>query len=270
MNASQKLAAKNAEGKIICVGLDADINKIPDSLRTLSNPILEFNKRIISATVQQAAAYKINFAFYEKFGSKGFDIIEQTIKLIPEDILIIADAKRGDIGNTSEMYARSVFDYFKCDAITVSPYMGFDSVQPFLKNASKLVFILALTSNPGSEDFEKLMLKDGSMVFQQVIKKALLWNENKNIGLVFGATKIDELKDNISLLGDLPVLLPGVGAQGAKLEDVTGIFNSAGRLNLLVNVSRGIIYKSSKDDFDSAAGVELKKMNQIVKNLLIM
>ncbi len=270
MNASQKLAAKNSEGKIICVGLDTDLNKIPDSLRSISNPILEFNKRIINATAEQAAAYKINFAFYEKFGSKGFDIIEQTIGLIPSDILIIADAKRGDIGNTSEMYARSVFEFFKCDAITVSPYMGFDSVQPFLRDDSKLVFILALTSNPGSEDFEKLILNDGSMVFQQVIKKALQWNENRNIGLVFGATKIEELKDNIALFGDLPVLLPGVGAQGGRLEDVLDVFKSADRLNLLVNVSRGIIYKSGKDDFDSAASAELEKMNQIVKKLLII
>ena len=270
MTAQEKLVKKNSEQKVICVGLDSDINKIPSHLRSFANPVLEFNRIIIENTCNYAAAYKINFAFYEKDGAGGFETIEKTIALIPEDIMIIADAKRGDIGNTSQMYASTVYNYFKCDAVTIHPYMGFDSVNPFLENKGKLNFILALTSNKGAEDFEKLKLLDGKMVYQRVIEKIKEWNLNKNCGIVFGATQIEELSANIKLIGDLPVLLPGVGAQGGSLEKVLQVFKANKRLNLLVNSSRGIIYKDNGDKFAESAKNEIIRLNEIVKNILQM
>ncbi|MFO7444967.1 MAG: orotidine-5'-phosphate decarboxylase [Ignavibacteriaceae bacterium] len=263
MTALEKLILKNDQNKFICIGLDTDINKIPSHLKDTDNPVLEFNKEIIKATSAHAAAFKINFAFYEREGAAGFETLEKTISLIDKDTLIIGDAKRGDIGNTSEMYADSIFNYFKCDASTIHPYMGEDSVLPFLKDENKLNFILALTSNPGANDFEKLKLADGSFLFQKVITKVKEWNKKNNCGIVFGATKIEELKDNISLFGNLPVLLPGVGAQGGSFEDVLSVFHNHRRKSFLVNVSRGIIYKSSGKDFASAAEDEVKRMNKI-------
>ncbi len=268
MNALEKLIKKNDEHKVICVGLDTDENKIPDHLKKTENPVLEFNRKIIKATAPFAAAYKINFAFYEYDGAEGFENLKATIELIPEDILIIADAKRGDIGNTSDMYAKSVFNYFNCDSITVNPYMGEDSVRPFLNYPDKLIFMLALTSNPGSFDFEKLKLDSGEYLFQKVIAKINKWNSQKNCGIVFGATQLEELKANIQSFKDLPVLLPGVGAQGGSLEDVLSTFKMHNRLNILINVSRGIIYKSSGRDFADAAGAEIDRMTNIAAKIL--
>ena len=219
MNALDKLQKKNNFKKFICVGLDTDIEKIPESLKSHTHPIFEFNREIINATKDYAAAYKFNFAFYEKDGTAGFQTLLNSIKLIPEDILIIGDAKRGDIGNTSKMYAKSVFEHFNCDAITINPYMGEDSVKPFLDFSNKLNFILALTSNSGANDIEKLNLEDGSFLYQKIIDKVKGWNKNNNCGIVFGATKSDELKDNLSRIDSLPILLPGIGAQGGNLEE---------------------------------------------------
>jgi orotidine-5'-phosphate decarboxylase len=268
MKSLQKLKNKNNEGKFICVGLDTDINKIPIHLHSLENPILDFNKKIINTTAEHAAAFKINFAFYEKFGSKGFDILFKTRQLIPDDILVIADAKRGDIGNTSKYYADSVFNYFTFDSLTINPYMGEDSVKPFLEYEDKLNFILALTSNPGAEDFEKLQLKDNSFVFQKVIEKVRSWNSKGNCGIVFGATKLQELQENIESFGNLPVLLPGIGAQGGNLEEVIKLFKKQKKFNLLINISRGIIYKDSSSDFSESAKQEIRSLNEKVKQLL--
>lgn len=268
MRSIKKLELKNAEGKFICVGLDTDLKKIPHFLHSAENPILEFNKKIIEATSEYTAAYKINFAFYEKLGSKGFDILLQTKELIPENILTIADAKRGDIGNTSNYYADAVFNQLNFDAITVNPYMGGDSVKPFLEYEEKLIFILALTSNPGAEDFEKLKLTDGSYLFQKVIQKVNIWNIKNNCGIVFGATKIIELSENINLFGSLPVLLPGVGAQGGSLEDVINLFNQNNKNNFLINISRGIIYKDNSAGFASEAEKEILSLNEKVFKLL--
>jgi orotidine-5'-phosphate decarboxylase len=266
MTALQKLNSANSEGKYICIGLDTNPDKIPASMRNESDPVFSFNKEIIKATKDFTAAYKLNFAFYEINGSAGFEALKSTIELIPENILIIGDAKRGDIGNTSRMYAESVFNWFRCDSVTVNPYMGTDSVQPFLNYNDKLIFILALTSNPGAEDFEKLKLSDGTYLFQRIIRKVKEWNKS-NCGIVFGATKLEELKDNIDLIGDLPVLLPGVGAQGGSLEEVVKVFGQKQRKNFLINVSRGIIYKSSGDNFASEAKKELLRMNDIVQSI---
>jgi orotidine-5'-phosphate decarboxylase len=268
MKASDKLKSKNRENKFICVGLDTDAEKIPQHLLHLDNPILEFNKKIIEATSDHTAAYKINFAFYEKLGSAGFDTLKKTVEIIHKDILIIGDAKRGDIGNTSKYYAESIFECFGFDSVTVNPYMGLDSVRPFLEYDDKLIFLLTLTSNPGADDFEKLQLNDGGFLFQNVIKKVKVWNEKGNCGIVFGATKIDELKENINSFEKLPVLLPGVGAQGAKLDDIMNVFIQHKKLNLLTNISRGIIYKDNSRNFATAARDEIIKLNNSVERLL--
>jgi orotidine-5'-phosphate decarboxylase len=267
MTSLEKLSAANQAGKFICIGLDTDIDKIPEHLRSEPDAVFSFNRAIIENTKDLAAAYKLNFAFYEKYGTEGFTALKETIKLIPDDILIIGDAKRGDIGNTSKMYAESVFNWFCCDSVTIHPYMGKDSVKPFLDFTDKLIFILALTSNPGAEDFEKLKLTDGSYVFQNVIKKVHEWN-NGNCGIVFGATKIEELKENIDIIGNLPVLLPGVGAQGGSLEEVAAVFKAKGRMDYIVNVSRGIIYKSHNKDFAEAARGELINLNTVCASYL--
>jgi orotidine-5'-phosphate decarboxylase len=269
MNALEKLQKKSNGSKFICVGLDPDLNKIPRHFKNLPNPILEFNKEIVSETYKEAAAYKINFAFYEKHGAKGFEILKETIEIIPDDILIIGDAKRGDIENTASMYAESIFDYFNCDAATINPYMGEDSVKPFLERIDKLNFFLAFTSNKGAEDFEKLKLDDGRFLFQKIIEKVNIWNDKKNCGVVFGATKIEELRENISSLNELPVLLPGVGAQGADLQSIVSTFKENNKIDFLINVSRGIIYKSSGKDFAKAAGEELNNLNKKIKSILI-
>lgn len=265
MTAKNKVLKKNNENKFICVGLDTDLNKIPPFLLSEKHPALKFNQLIIEATADLAAAYKINFAFYEKNGSKGIEELERTIELLPPDTLSIADAKRGDIGNTSQMYSSSVFEHLKFDSVTLNPYMGKDSLQPFLDYEDKLNFILVLTSNPGAIDIELLELKSGKAVYQEVLSQVKAWNKS-NCGIVFGATKIDDLKKNISEFGDLTILLPGVGAQGGSLEEVISLFKQYARKNFLINVSRGIIYKSSGKDFDRAAREELIKFNFEIEN----
>ena len=177
MTAQEKLRKRINEGFHICVGLDSDISKLPKHLLYKENPILEFNKIIIEATYKEAVAFKINFAFYENWGIEGLETLEKTIEFIGEEVLIIADAKRGDIGNTSKKYAESVFDYFKCDAVTLHPYMGFDSIEPFISYKDKISFILGLTSNSSSSDFEKQMLQNGKYLYQEVISKTNEWNK---------------------------------------------------------------------------------------------
>jgi orotidine-5'-phosphate decarboxylase len=268
MRAIDKLLSKNREGKFICVGLDSDITKIPPHLQSAPNPILNFNQAIINTTKSYAAAYKINFAFYEKDGEKGLRALSETVESIPPDILIIADAKRGDIGNTSLMYAKSVFEHYNFDAVTLNPLMGKDSLDPFLDYKDKLNFILTLTSNKGAADFEKLKLDSGKYLYQYIIEKVVDWNSNNNCGLVFGATNSSELKENIQSFGSLPVLLPGVGAQGGNVEDVISAFESAGRSNFLINVSRGIIYSSGEEDFAEKAAEELLNYNKKIDSIL--
>ncbi|MDP2365578.1 MAG: orotidine-5'-phosphate decarboxylase [Ignavibacteria bacterium] len=263
MTSQEKILKKNSEGKFICVGLDTDVNKIPVFLKNDPDGVFKFNQSIIESTKDYAAAYKINFAFYERAGSEGFNELERTVELIPQDILSIADAKRGDIGNTSEMYAKSVYEHFRFDAVTLHPYMGKDSLQPFLDFTDKMNYVLVLTSNPGANDFEKLELKNERLLYQNILQSVSDWNKNHNCGIVFGATKLEELKTNISSFGNLSILLPGVGAQGGSLEDVSKIFNDNKHKNYLVNVSRGIIYKSSGDDFAEAARNELISLNKI-------
>jgi len=267
MKALDKLKDLNSEGKYICVGLDTDINKIPHYLLNEKDPVLSFNKQIIESTSRHAAAYKINFAFYENLGSEGYIKLENTLKLLPSNVLTIGDAKRGDIGNTSEKYAESIFTNFKFDASTLSPYMGFDSLVPFLNYTDKINFILALTSNPGSLDFQKLRLNNGDYLFQDVIKKVNNWNKERNCGIVFGATHIEELQNNINIFSNLPVLIPGIGTQGGDLHKVVKIFKSAGRKEYLINISRAILYADNSTLFADKAEEEIKLLNQQIINL---
>jgi len=268
MHSKEKLISALNKGLHICVGLDSDIRKIPEHLLSNDDPVFEFNKAIIDATKDFAVAYKLNFAFYECEGIKGLRSMEKTLKYIPENVFAIADAKRGDIGNTSGMYAKSVFEHYGFDSVTLHPYMGGDSLSPFFDYDDKVHFILALTSNPGSVDFEKLRFGSNKFLFQKVIEKTNEWNKNKNLGIVFGATNPDELKENISSFNDLFVLLPGVGAQGGSLENIVKIFSERKNSNFIVNVSRGLIYASNGKDFAEACREKLIDYNETVYKLL--
>lgn len=268
MNSQEKLNGRTSKGLHICVGLDTDINKIPAHLKKCDDPVMEFNKEIIENTCDAAAAYKVNFAFYERDGIKGLENLEKTVSLIPKDVLIIGDAKRGDIGNTSQMYAASMFDHFNMDASTLNPYMGIDSVSPFLEYEDKINFILALTSNKSSLDFEKLKIEDGDYLYQKVIKKVHEWNSKKNCGIVFGATNSEELISNIEIIKDLYVLLPGVGAQGGSLEDAVKAFKNIGSSNFIINVSRALLYSDSTENFGIAANKILQDYNSQVASIL--
>ncbi len=268
MNAQEKLKNRINKNLHICVGLDTDINKIPAHLKNLPDPIFEFNKMIIDSTIEHANSYKINFAFYEKEGLKGLEILEKTIEYIDKDILIIGDAKRGDIGNTSKKYAQSVFDYYKCDAITLHPYMGYESIEPFISYKDKISFILGLTSNPSAADFEQLKLDSGKYLYQEVIAKTNEWNKNNNCGLVFGATNLKQLIDNIESFNNMPILLPGVGAQGGSLEEVVSVFKNNKKDNFIINVSRGLIYIDSSDKFTDYVTKKILDYNKKILEIL--
>lgn len=266
MIAQKKLYNANKSGKYVCIGLDTDLKKIPKHLLKEKNPVIEFNRQIIEATKSSVAAYKINLAFYECCGTEGIKNLEKTLEAIPSNILTISDGKRGDIGNTSKMYARSYFEHFKFDSTTLNPLMGKDSLEPFLEYPDKLNFILALTSNPGSIDFQKEELKSGEKFFQYTIKKILEWNVNSNCGIVFGATNLNELTANLHLIKNLPILIPGIGAQGGNLNQLTRTLFGADIKSFLVNVSRGIIYKGSDQNFADEAAGELDSLNKTIFN----
>lgn len=268
MNSIQKFKRSIENGKHICVGLDSDVKKIPSYLLNAEDPIFEFNKIVIDYTVEYAGAYKLNFAFYENEGIKGLNSLKKTIEYIEGNSFIIGDAKRGDIGNTSAMYASALFDHFNVDASTLNPYMGFDSISPFLNYSEKLNFILALTSNPGANDFEKLRLTNGDYLYQTVIKKVIEWNRYDNCGIVFGATQLSELIDSIHLFQEVPVLLPGVGAQGGNLQEIVTAFKQHSVNNFLVNSSRGIIYKDNSKEFGKVARNEIISLNKIISEIL--
>jgi orotidine-5'-phosphate decarboxylase len=246
MLAYQKISELIKEKKtLLCVGLDTDLEKIPEVFPKNSDGIVQFNKEIIEATKDLAVAYKINFAFYEQYGVAGFKALEKTFKLISNKYFTIADAKRGDIGNTSLSYASSVFDYFNADSITVNPYMGYDSLSPFFKFKDKIVFILALTSNPGAFDYQKLKV-EGEELYKIVIKKTSVSYNFEQTGYVVGATHPDELKVIRKLIPKHLLLIPGVGAQGGSIPDV---LEANGCAPAIVNVSRAIIYPEGDGDY---------------------
>ena len=248
----------------LCVGLDTDAKKMPQCVFDLHDPIFEFNKAIIDATAPYCVAYKPNLAFYEAYGVKGMISFENTIKYIKENHphhLIIADAKRGDIGNTSQMYARTFFEEYDVDALTVAPYMGEDSVTPFLGYEGKWVILLALTSNNGSHDFQLIADVQGERLFEKVLKKSQEWGTTDNMMYVVGATQGQMFEDIRKVAPDHFLLVPGVGAQGGSLEEVCryGMTKDCG---LLVNSSRGIIYACSDDHYAESAGNKARELQQ--------
>lgn len=238
-----KESIKKADS-LLCVGLDSDINKIPSCFKKDVNGLFDFNKCIIETTKDVAAAYKINFAFYEQYGTEGFDLLKKTFDLIPKNTFTIADAKRGDIGNTSAAYAKAVFEYFNADSITVNPYMGIDSIEPFLKDLNKFVFILALTSNPGSNDFQRIVA-DKKPVYQHVIEKAADKYSEENIGFVVGATHPGELAQIRKIIPNYTFLIPGIGAQGGNIKEVLKANNNG---LAVINVSRAVLYPELKEN----------------------
>jgi orotidine-5'-phosphate decarboxylase len=251
---------------LLCVGLDTDIEKLPQSMRGRSGAQLEFNKSIIDATHDLVCAYKINFAFYEAYGARGWDTIIETIKHIPSSIVTIADAKRGDIGNSSSSYAKAILGEMRFDSITVSPYMGRDSVEPFLYSEEKGVFLLALTSNDGARDFQ--MLKTGRRrLFEEVVRKSLKWNEKKNIGYVVGATKASELKTVRAMAPTVPLLIPGVGAQGGDINSIVRYGCDMNGELAIVNASRSVLYASKGDDFAGAARLEAGRLRDAMNSI---
>jgi len=260
MNFLEKLDAITSKNKsLVCVGLDSDLSKIPKHLHGEKNPVLAFNKAIIEATSTIVQSYKLNLAFYEALGSIGFETMRDTLRTIPDDIVTIGDAKRGDIGNTAEMYARAIFDEAGFDAVTVAPYMGFDSVLPFVRFEAKGVFILALTSNKGARDFQYLEAA-GTPLYKHVVEKVISWNQRKNCGLVVGATHPEELLEIRSMTEEIPILIPGLGAQGGDMEKSVKYGTTTGGTRALFNSSRAILYASSGSDFAEKAYEETERM----------
>lgn len=268
MNFRDKLFdAQSKKQSVLCVGLDPDIERLPESLYpdlSKTDRILAFNEAIIEATLPYASSYKLNFAFYERFGSAGWEVLEKTRKLIPGSIPAIADNKRGDIGNSARFYAQSVFELLNFDACTVSPYMGADSIEPFLSYPEKAAFILARTSNPGGADLQELQIKD--IPLYQVLVKQLSLGEELHpgcTGLVVGATNESAMARIRELAPNMPLLIPGVGAQGGDAQSVIrATFRGYG--SILVNSSRSILYASSEKDFAERAAEEA---NRLVKRL---
>ncbi len=268
MNRQELIEQIRKKKSFLCVGLDTDINKIPSFLvDQYENPILEFNKRIIDATKEYCVAYKPNIAFYESLGAKGWDILEETIAYIPKDIFTIADAKRGDIGNTAKMYAKTFFETYPFDSVTVAPYMGSDSVKPFLEFKHKWAIVLGLTSNQGAFDFQYQELSEGKRLFEQVLKTTASWGSDENIMFVVGATKADAFQKIREHIPNHFLLVPGVGAQGGSLEEVCqyGLNNDIG---LLINSSRGIIYAAQDESFENAAKSEAQKIQEKMSRYL--
>ena len=262
MNRSELVNQIKTKRTFLCVGLDTDLKKVPQHILKEEDPIFSFNKAIIDATADYCVAYKPNLAFYEAFGVKGLMAFEKTVKYLKENYpnhFIVADAKRGDIGNTSAMYARTFFEEYDVDSLTVAPYMGEDSVTPFLGYDGKWVIVLALTSNKGSHDFQLTEDKDGERLFEKVLKTSVNWGNKDNMMYVVGATQGKMFEDIRRIVPDHFLLVPGVGAQGGSMEEVCkyGMNKECG---LLVNSSRGIIYAANDETFAQTAAEKAKEL----------
>jgi orotidine-5'-phosphate decarboxylase len=258
MNREELIAQIKAKESMLCVGLDTDMDKLPEGVEHSMKGMVEFNRNIIEATHKYAVAYKINTAFYEQYGSEGWQCMEETLNLIPKECFTIADAKRGDIGNTSSMYARAFFKRLNFDSITVAPYMGEDSLSPFFAFEDKWVICLGLTSNAGSKDFQVLE-SEGQKIYQHVMHKVSQWGNPGNLMFVTGATKASDLKQLRESFPQHFFLVPGVGAQGGTVHDVcvAAMSNFGG---LLINASRSILYASSGTDYIEKAEAEAKSL----------
>ncbi|MEK7775744.1 MAG: orotidine-5'-phosphate decarboxylase, partial [Candidatus Zixiibacteriota bacterium] len=257
----QKAQSKNKS--IICLGLDPDPRKIPGDFGKTTKGMFDFLMRIIDATSDVVCAYKPNAAFYESLGTEGWSLLKLVCDRIPEDVPLILDAKRGDIGNTAQHYANAIFDRLHADWVTLNPYMGYDSLRPFLDYKDKGVFILCLTSNNGAKDFQMLQV-DGKPLYHVVAERVAEWNKEHTCGLVVGATHSDQLRELREVAGDMPLLIPGVGAQGGSLEDAAVLGTDGFRKTALINVSRSVLYASEHMDFAQRARAEIIKLNSAV------
>lgn len=253
----------------LCVGLDSDLEKIPQHLLKFEDPILEFNKRIIDVTKDYCVAYKPNIAFYESMGEQGWKTLKATLDYIPKDIFTIADAKRGDIGNTANMYAKTFFDTYNFDSVTIAPYMGEDSVTPFLSHQNKWGIVLGLTSNKGAFDFQFSELKSGELLYEKVLKTTASWGTDENLMFVVGATKAESLASIRKIIPSHFLLVPGVGAQGGSLAEVCK-YGLTADCGLLVNSSRGILYAGNDLHFAEASAKVAKEIQQEMSELLEM
>ena len=267
MNRTELIKQIASKRSFLCVGLDTDLEKIPDFLLKEEDPVFEFNKRIIDATKDFTVAYKPNIAFYEALGPKGWESLRKTLDYIPVDCFTISDAKRGDIGNTSRLYAKAFFENMNFDSVTVAPYMGVDSVKPFLEFPEKWVILLALTSNDGAFDFQTKKLDKGQELYKEVLEVSKSWGDAKNLMYVVGATKAEYFEGIRKIVPDHFLLVPGVGAQGGDLAQVSkyGMNRDCG---LLVNSSRGIIYASPNEDFEDAARKAAQNIQKEMHDLL--
>ncbi len=256
-----------AKQSYLCVGLDTDIEKLPASLPKTKQGVIAFNKAIIDATAPYCVSYKVNTAFYESQGIAGWEAMEETLAHIPSTHFTIADAKRGDIGNTSAQYAKTFFEVLPFDAITVAPYMGKDSIDPFLAYQNKWTIVLGLTSNPGSQNFEQQKLANGQFLFESVLEQVASWATAEQLMFVIGATKAADLTAIRKIIPEHFLLVPGVGAQGGSLEDVTK-YGKNNDIGLLVNASRAVIFASAGNDFAEAASIAAKGYASDMKVLL--
>ncbi|MCM2271663.1 MAG: orotidine-5'-phosphate decarboxylase [candidate division Zixibacteria bacterium] len=260
----QKIQQKNRS--MICLGLDLDPKKMPSEFTNSAKGLFDFAHRIIDATADLVCCYKPNMAFYESLGPDGLSLLKVIRDRIPEEIPVIMDGKRGDIGNTAQYYAESMFDRYRADWVTLSPYMGYDSLRPFLEYKEKGVFVLCLTSNSGSRDFQLLDV-GGKPLYMAVAEKVLYWNKDQNCGLVVGATHPDQLREIRDAAGDMPLLIPGVGAQGGSLEEAALHGSDNFKKPAVINVSRSVLYASNDKDFALRARQELEKLNAQVAQL---
>jgi orotidine-5'-phosphate decarboxylase len=270
MTTQQLVSQINQKKSFLCIGLDVDLKKIPTHLLSLEDPIFEFNKKIIDATHHLCVAYKPNTAFYEAYGIKGWQALEKTIKYVNNnypEIFTIADAKRGDIGNTSTMYAKAFFEDLAFDAVTVAPYMGKDSIEPFLAFKDKHTILLALTSNEGAFDFQTKKIDDNEL-YKQVLETSKTYKNAENLMYVVGATKAEYFKEIRKIVPNSFLLVPGVGAQGGNLQDVCKYGLSKENVGLLINSSRGIIYASKNKDFAEIAAEKAKELQEQMKTIL--
>ena len=256
-----------AKQSYLCVGLDSDIDKLPKGFPKTAQGVIDFNKVIIDATSEYCVSYKINTAFYESLGVKGWQAMEETLAHIPSTHFTIADAKRGDIGNTSAQYAKTFFEVLPFDAITVAPYMGKDSIDPFLAYSNKCTIVLGLTSNIGSQNFEQQKLASGQFLYESVLEQVASWGTADQIMFVVGATKAKELESIRKIIPSHFILVPGVGAQGGSLEEVTR-YGKNKEIGLLVNASRAIIFASSENDFAEKAALVAQQYAQEMKTLM--
>jgi orotidine-5'-phosphate decarboxylase len=267
MQYSQLSALIRQKQSMLCVGLDSDLHHIPAHLLRSPDPIFEFNKQIIDATYPYAVAYKPNLAFYEALGARGWDSLARTMEYMPKDVFRIADAKRGDIGNTAALYARTFFETLHFDAVTLSPYMGKDSITPFLEYPHKWVIVLARTSNAGGADFQELKLQDGRHLYEAVIQKSSQWSSHERMMYVVGATQSEAIRHIRQLIPKHFLLVPGVGAQGGDLQAVLQ-YGSNEHGGLLINSSRGIIYASNGQDFAQAASKAAQALQEEIKQIM--